>query len=82
MVTYDVTIKLDNQGHLLKPDMTATVTITTGSQTNVLLVPSVAIQVGVEELESQRVNDRERSREREIRDRKDRRYRWPQHGDY
>ena len=47
VVTYDVGVKLVNQGHLLKPDMTASVTITTGSQHSVLLVPSVAVQVGV-----------------------------------
>ncbi len=47
VVTYDVSIKLENQGHLLKPDMTATATFQIGSQTNVLLVPSVAVQVGV-----------------------------------
>ena len=47
VVTYDVAVKLTNQGHLLKPDMTATATFETGSQTNVLLVQSVAVQVGV-----------------------------------
>ena len=46
VVTYDVAIKLDNQGHMLKPDMTASVTIVTGNQKNVLLVPSIAVQVG------------------------------------
>ncbi|HLK13713.1 MAG TPA: efflux RND transporter periplasmic adaptor subunit [Fimbriimonadaceae bacterium] len=47
VVTYDVSVKLENPGHLLKPDMTASVTIQTGSQHNVLVVPSVAVQVGV-----------------------------------
>ncbi|MHB8636314.1 MAG: efflux RND transporter periplasmic adaptor subunit [Fimbriimonadaceae bacterium] len=47
VVTYDVGVKLANPGHQIKPDMTASVTIVTGSQHNVLLVPSVAIQVGV-----------------------------------
>lgn len=47
VVTYDVSVKLDDQGKQLKPDMTATATFIIGSQKNVLLVPSVAIQVGV-----------------------------------
>lgn len=47
VVTYDVSVKLFNQGHLLKPDMTATATFIVGSQHDVLLVPSVAVQTGV-----------------------------------
>jgi multidrug efflux pump subunit AcrA (membrane-fusion protein) len=46
VVTYDVTVAIEDPSHVLKPDMTATVTIQTGKRTNVTLVPSVAVQVG------------------------------------
>ena len=39
VVTYDVTIALDNPGRLLKPDMTASVTITIGGKQDALVVP-------------------------------------------
>ncbi len=45
VVTYDVTIALDDTGHRLKPDMTASVTIQTGTRPNVLLIPSEALKV-------------------------------------
>lgn len=45
VVTYDVVIRLKNPGHMLKPDMTATVNITVGKLTNVVEVPAVAIQL-------------------------------------
>lgn len=44
VVTYDVTIALENTGHQLKPDMTANVTIQTGHKSHVVLVPSEAIK--------------------------------------
>lgn len=47
VVTYDVTIKLDRQSTLLKPDMTANVTLQIGKLYNVLLVPSEAVHLGV-----------------------------------
>lgn len=47
VVTYDVTIKLDQQSDLLKPSMTANVTIDVSHHHNVLLVPSEAIQLQV-----------------------------------
>jgi RND family efflux transporter MFP subunit len=46
VVTYDVVVNINNKEHLLKPDMTATVNITVGQKSGVLLVPSVAIQLG------------------------------------
>lgn len=46
VVTYDVTIALENTRGRLKPDMTANVTLQTGKKTNVLLVPSEAVKVG------------------------------------
>ncbi len=46
VVTYDVTIALDNPERLLKPDMTATVNITVASHDNVLTVPVDAIKQG------------------------------------
>ena len=46
VVTYDVTISIENKQHDLKPDMTASVSIQTGRLSNVLLVSAVAIQVG------------------------------------
>ncbi len=45
VVTYDVVIRLKNPGHMLKPDMTATVNIVVGKLTNVVEVPAVAIQL-------------------------------------
>lgn len=50
IVTYDVVISLNqekNKTYQILPDMTANVTIETGNLTNVLLVPAVAVQVGV-----------------------------------
>lgn len=46
VITYDVTVAIDNLGHQLKPDMTASVTIVTGKRTGVLLVPSEAVKIG------------------------------------
>ncbi len=46
VVTYDVSIAIDNSKGRLKPDMTADVTIQTGTRPNVLLVPSEAVKVG------------------------------------
>ena len=47
VVTYGVTLYLDPNKLILKPDMTASVTIVTGKRTAVLIVPSVAIQVSL-----------------------------------
>ena len=47
VVTYEVKVFFDKTSIELKPDMTASVTIETGRQSNVLVLPSVAIQVGV-----------------------------------
>lgn len=47
VVTYDVTIALDQQSSMLKPDMTANVTIHVGKLQNVLLVPAEAVHLGV-----------------------------------
>jgi multidrug efflux pump subunit AcrA (membrane-fusion protein) len=48
VVTYDVTVAIQQEPrYALKPDMTASVTIETGQRHNVILVPSVAVQVGV-----------------------------------
>lgn len=47
VVTYDVTIALEDAGKLLKPDMTASVTLRTGTRTNVIVVPSEAVKMGV-----------------------------------
>jgi HlyD family secretion protein len=47
IVTYDVTIAIEDPKHRLRPDMTASVTINTGTRSNVLLVPSEAVKVGV-----------------------------------
>lgn len=47
VVTYDVTIKIENPRGMLKPDMTANVTIEVGRRRNVLLVPSEAVQQGM-----------------------------------
>jgi HlyD family secretion protein len=47
VVTYDVTISIRDRRRQLKPDMTSEVTILTGQINNVLLVPSVAVNVGV-----------------------------------
>ena len=46
VVTYDVTVAIEDPQHKLKPDMTANVTIQTGKQTNVLLVPAESVKVG------------------------------------
>jgi HlyD family secretion protein len=49
VITYDVTISLvrsEYLKYLLKPDMTAAVTIQTGKLTGVLLVPSEAVKTG------------------------------------
>jgi len=50
VITYDVTVTLDNHELVLKPDMTASVTIETGKQTGVLLVPSEGIKTGTDGL--------------------------------
>ncbi len=46
VVTYDVTIALDNPEHLLKPDMTATANIIVTRLNNVLTVPVDAVKPG------------------------------------
>jgi RND family efflux transporter MFP subunit len=46
VVTYDVTIALQNPGHLLKPDMTATVNITVARRDDVLAIPIDAVRPG------------------------------------
>jgi RND family efflux transporter MFP subunit len=46
VVTYDVTIALENPGRLLKPDMTATVNIIVTEHKNVLTVPIDAVKQG------------------------------------
>jgi HlyD family secretion protein len=46
VVTYDVTIAIQDPKHLLRPDMTASTTINTGTRSNVLLVPSEAVKLG------------------------------------
>jgi RND family efflux transporter MFP subunit len=48
VITYDVTIALNNSERQLKPDMTASVTIQTGKRSNVLLIPSEAIKTGAD----------------------------------
>jgi HlyD family secretion protein len=47
VVTYDVTIALEDTHRKLKPDMTASVTLRTGTKSDVLLVPSEAVKLGV-----------------------------------
>jgi RND family efflux transporter MFP subunit len=47
VVTYQVSIKIEDRRHQLKPDMTANVTLQVGKRTGVLLVPSEAVKVGV-----------------------------------
>jgi RND family efflux transporter MFP subunit len=47
VVTYDVTISLHYRRFALKPDMTAEVTFLTGQLNNVVIVPAVAVNVGV-----------------------------------
>lgn len=46
VVTYDVTIAIQDPDEVLRPDMTANVNIETGRRSNVLLVPAVAVQAG------------------------------------
>ncbi len=46
VVTYDVTVAIHDTRQRLKPDMTASVTVQTGTRHNVLLVPSEAVKVG------------------------------------
>jgi len=46
VVTYDVSISIEDPKHELKPDMTASVVIQTGVISNALLVPAVAVQIG------------------------------------
>jgi HlyD family secretion protein len=46
IVTYDVTIAIRDPQHRLRPDMTASITIHTGTRSGVLLVPSVAVKQG------------------------------------
>ncbi len=45
VITYDVTIGIQDPRHQLKPDMTASVVIQTGKREGVLLVPSEAVKV-------------------------------------
>ncbi len=45
VVTYDVTVAIEDPKHQLKPDMTASVTLQTGKRTNVLLIPSESVKV-------------------------------------
>lgn len=47
VVTYDVTVALDNPEHMLKPDMTTTTNITVARRSNVLAVPVDAIKLTV-----------------------------------
>jgi HlyD family secretion protein len=47
VVTYDVTIALHYRRYALKPDMTSEVTFLTGQLNNVVIVPAVAVNVGV-----------------------------------
>jgi HlyD family secretion protein len=47
VVTYEVTVAIRDRKHRLRPDMTASTTIDTGTRSNVLLVPSEAIKLGV-----------------------------------
>jgi RND family efflux transporter MFP subunit len=44
VVTYDVTIALEDSGHLLKPDMTATANIVVARRDHVLTVPVDALK--------------------------------------
>lgn len=44
VVTYDVAVALDKTKQVLKPDMTASVTLHTGVRTGVLLVPAEAVK--------------------------------------
>jgi HlyD family secretion protein len=46
VITYDVTIAFDKPQTQFKPDMTANVTIQTGQETNVVLVPAEAVKTG------------------------------------
>lgn len=46
VVTYDVSISIHDPNHLLKPDMTAAVTIAVGEHPNVIAVPNEAIKPG------------------------------------
>jgi len=46
IVTYDVTVAIQDPQHRLRPDMTASVTLHTGTRSGVLLVPSVAVKQG------------------------------------
>jgi len=46
VVTYDVTVAIQDPKHLLKPDMTTSVTITVGNHPNVLAVPNEAVKTG------------------------------------
>jgi HlyD family secretion protein len=47
VVTYDVTIALEDTHRQLKPDMTASVTLRTGVRKDVILVPAEAVKMGV-----------------------------------
>jgi HlyD family secretion protein len=46
VVTYDVTISLEDARKQLKPDMTASVTLRTGVRSNVIIVPAEAVKMG------------------------------------
>jgi RND family efflux transporter MFP subunit len=47
VVTYEVTVAIRDRKHRLRPDMTASTTIDTGRRSNVLMVPSEAVKLGV-----------------------------------
>lgn len=47
VVTYDVSIAIRDPKHILKPDMSANVTLNVGKRENVLIVPTEAVKIGV-----------------------------------
>lgn len=47
VVTYEITVATRDSKHRLRPDMTASTTIETGRRSNVLMVPSEAVKLGV-----------------------------------
>jgi HlyD family secretion protein len=47
VVTYEVTVAIRDRKHRLRPDMTTSTTIETGTRSNVLMVPSEAVKLGV-----------------------------------
>jgi RND family efflux transporter MFP subunit len=48
VVTYEVTVAIRHRKLRLRPDMTASTTIDTGTRSNVLMVPSEALKLGVQ----------------------------------